>query len=332
MLPLPSRQDVRESYDKNGTVVVLPPLRTAGLRDAGLRDWLAKSDIYMDPEPGYLFRRVMSAVRLPDPQGGPAALRLWGQAGEPPGGWIAAADPVYLEPQLDQLCLHELAASSLAAGELGELMAHLQRTLGGDSAGCFFSVGVCAYVSAAEPFATAIVPAAVVDQQSPGRFLPGGDDAATFRGLLSEIEMTLHDHPVNRRRLEAGHYPVNSLWLWGGGTAPPHSSLGIPPLFANDPLLLGYWSSAMADAMRWPGSLAECLEAAVGDFVAVTPERQQDGSFLEACLATLRAAMRSGRLRRVTLLFRDGVRAEVTRLNSLRFWRRTLPPVCEAPQ
>ncbi len=309
---------------------MLPAIRTARLRDAGLRAWLARSDISMDPDGDYLFRRVTSAAQLPEPEDGPAALRLWGQTGDSPGGWIAAADPVYLEPRLDQLCLHALPASSVSAAELGELVAHLEQALG-DAPGCgFSSADAYGYVSAETPFATASVPPAVVDRHSPARFMPGGEDAATFRGLLSEIEMALHDHPVNRRRLGAGQRPVNSLWLWGGGVAPPQSPHAAPPLFANDPLLLGYWSSMVADAARWPGSLSGCLEAASGDFVAVTPARQQDGEFLAACLEALRAATRSGRLRRLTLLFRDGVRAELARRHALRFWRRALPPVLEA--
>ncbi len=307
-------------------MVVLPAIRTAELRDSGLRAWLARADASVDPDPGFTLRRVASAARLPEPEDGPAAMRLWGQTGDSPAEWIAAADPVYLEPRLDQLCLHALPPSSVTAAELGELVAHLEQTLGGDPERGFFSVGNCAYISAAEPFATASVPPAALDQQSPGGFMPGGEDAATFRGLLSEIEMALHDHPVNQRRLDAGRRPVNSLWLWGGGTAPPHSPHDAPPLFANDPLLLGYWSSVMAEAARWPGSLAECLEAASEDFVAVAPERQLDADFLEECLATLRDALRSGRLRHVILLFRDGARAELSRYQALRFWRRALPP------
>ncbi len=311
---------------------MLPAIGPTGLRNAGLRAWLARADISVDPDPGFMLRRVASAARLPEPEDGPAAIRLWGQTGDSPDGWIAAADPVYLEPQLDQLRLHALPASSVTDAELGELVAHLEQTLGGDPDRGFFSVGACAYISAPEPFATASVPPAVVDQQSPAGFMPGGSDAATFRGLLSEIEMALHDHPVNRRRLDAGRRPVNSLWLWGGGTAPPHSPHHAPPLFANDPLLLGYWSSVMAEAARWPGSLSGCLEAASEDFVAVTPERQQDAGFLEESLATLHDALRSGRLRRVTLLFRDGARAELARLQALRFWRRTLPPAMRGAQ
>ena len=35
--------------------------------------------------------------------------------------------------------------------------------------------------------------------------------------LLNEIQMFLHQHPVNQRRVAQGMLPINSLWCWGGG-------------------------------------------------------------------------------------------------------------------
>ena len=39
-------------------------------------------------------------------------------------------------------------------------------------------------------------------------------------------------------------------------------------------------------------------------------------------LQALRAAIRSGQIRKLTLLFRDGLRADIERSHALRFWRR----------
>jgi hypothetical protein len=313
---------VPESYDKTAAVVVLPPITAVRLRDASLRAWLARSDLSAAETSPTLLQRITSALRLPCPEDGHAALRMWGQTGDRPGGWIAAADPVYLEPQLDRLCLHALPSASISSDELGDLIEHLQSSLAGDKRYGFVRIGDCGYVSAQVPFATAAVPSSVVDQQSPAQFMPTGARAAGFRGLLSEIEMALHEHDVNQRRVAAGRQPINSLWLWGGGTAPAESPRSLPPLFANDSLLRGYWESAAADATRWPGTIAGCIEAAPGGFVAVTPQRQNDADFLETCLQALRAALRSGRLSSLTLLFRDGVAAGVSPSQAYRFWRR----------
>jgi len=50
--------------------------------------------------------------------------------------------------------------------------------------------------------------------------LPQGDDAMQFRAWLNEVQMLLHDHPVNLAREARGELPINALWLWGGGYLP----------------------------------------------------------------------------------------------------------------
>jgi hypothetical protein len=57
-------------------------------------------------------------------------------------------------------------------------------------------------------------------------FLPVGPDAARLRRLMSEMEMWLFDHEVNRARRGHALLPISGLWLWGGGA--PLSSL--PPV------------------------------------------------------------------------------------------------------
>jgi hypothetical protein len=47
--------------------------------------------------------------------------------------------------------------------------------------------------------------------------LPRGSGAAALRRLGAEIEMWLHDHPLNMRRAAARRAPISTLWLWGGG-------------------------------------------------------------------------------------------------------------------
>ena len=48
--------------------------------------------------------------------------------------------------------------------------------------------------------------------------LPAGRDGAQIRKLTNELQMLLHEHPVNIRRAARGLAPVNSIWLWGFGT------------------------------------------------------------------------------------------------------------------
>lgn len=313
---------MKASYDKNSAVVVLPPVRGGRLGDKSLRAWLAQSDLSVDNEPRELLASIVDELGLPCPDEGLAALRMWGQTGDRPTVWIAAADPVYLEPRLDHLCLHALQRAGIPASDLRPLFDHLQSTLASDKCFGFARLGQYGYLRAEAGISTASVPAYVVDQREPGEFLPSGEHTVSHRNILSEIEMALHEHEVNERRLAEGKPPVNSLWLWGGGLAPEKVTRPQPPAFTDDPLLLGYWESATAVADLWPGNFEACAEASLHGFVAVTPELDDHPDHLHDYLDELRGLLRSRRVSRLILLFRDGLRAEVRRSHTIKFWRR----------
>ena len=215
--------------------------------------------------------------------------------------------------------------AGVASAQLRSLIDHLQETLADDNQFGFTRLGSYGYLSSTTPIATAAVPAYVVDQQKPDDFLPSGDNTAMHRNLLSEIEMALHEHETNQQREADGLQPVNSLWLWGGGTAPEKITQPQPPLFSDDPLLTGYWYSRTGVAEPWLGDIGACLDASVAGFVAETPVFEDNPELLEDCLCQLRDALRAGRLSSLTLLFRDGVRAFVRKSDALRIWRRHSP-------
>jgi len=310
------------SYDKNAAVVVLPPVGNGRLQNRALTAWLTRSELTQESGSKELLARTVRELGVPYPAQGLAALRMWGQTGDRPTHWIAAADPVYLEPRLDHLCLHALRRAGLEAGQMRSLINHLHATLASGTQYGFMRLGSYGYISSKKPIATASVPAYVPDRQKPDDFLPLGEDTATHRNLLSEIEMALHEHEVNLEREANGQWPVNSLWLWGGGMAPEQNTREQPPLFSDDALLTGYWYSATGVTELWPGNIAGCIERSVAGFVAATPEFDDSAELLESCLLELREALQSGRLSSLTLLFRDGIRARVRRSDAMRLWRR----------
>jgi len=77
-------------------------------------------------------------------------------------------------------------------------------------------------------------------------FLPAdgeGDDneGSHWQRALNEIQVALHNHPINTAREAAGRRPINSLWFWGNGTqssltAPGTARLAIQAL---DPIARG---------------------------------------------------------------------------------------------
>lgn len=313
---------VTASYDKNSAIVVLPAVAGGRLRSHKLRSWLAQSDLRLDEGPRELLHRITNAAGLPYPDSGLAALRMWGQTGDRPTVWLAGADPVYLEPQLDRLCLHAMRRGSIRSGDIGPLFDHLQSRLADGTDYGFARLGSCGYLRTNEGIATATLPSYAIDGESPDDYLPAGESAAGHRKLISEVEMALHEHEVNLRRAEEGLQPINSLWLWGGGRAPEQITRPQPPLYSDDPLLTGYWESATGVADPWPGNIDDCIQGSVAGFVAVVPRSVGSSDTLEMCLQQLHDALRDGRLSHIIALFRDGIRADIRRSHAVRFWRR----------
>ena len=70
------------------------------------------------------------------------------------------------------------------------------------------------------------------ETREPARALGGSmgqqaDSSIALRRLGAEIEMWLHDHPINDTRRRRGELPVTSLWLWGAGAIASRGDVGI---------------------------------------------------------------------------------------------------------
>ncbi len=295
-------------------------MRDGRIADAGIRHWLSRAHLHDDSARNEPLARVLSVLGLLPVTNGLAALRLWGQTGRRPGGWQCGADPVYLEARLDHLCLHALR--DVSAAEAEGLFQHLQATLAAGGAYAFHHVHSSGYLQRDDAMATMPVTAPTAHGHSPDAFALEGPAPTKHDALQSELQMCLHECGVNRQRAMAGQLPVNSLWFWGGGIAPPPKAQALPTLFCDDALFTGYWLGSDQTTHRWPGSLAACV-AAADSFVAVTPCDANAAESAESCLDELRMLLKRGRLARLTLLFRDGLRADMRRRDRLRIWRRS---------
>ena len=169
------------SYDRSAAVVLLPAVGHGRLEDPALRRWLSRGDVSFVGSREERLSFVLGEIGIEPPEEGLAAIRFWGQTGDRPEAWIAAADPVYLEPRIDHLRLHALRRAGVSASELKTLVDHLQRTLGGDGGLGFARLGHYAYVTAEEPMQTATLPAYALDGEIPTDFLPTGEAASRHR-------------------------------------------------------------------------------------------------------------------------------------------------------
>lgn len=213
------------------------------------------------------------APRAPMPAVAAVAHRAAG--GPRRDGWVFLATPVHYLAELSNVRFAGEGVLSLDAAEAAALALDFNRV--------WSDAGVDLWAGSNRLFCGFDAPLDVTTQDpefARGRhlesFLPAGPDAARLRRLMSEVEMWLFDHAVNRRRRQRAELPISSLWLWGGGA--PLASLpavqggaaGQDVLFDAFPPSSGRGADvmvvqAMPNTAAWSDMEAGWLAAALAD-------------------------------------------------------------------
>jgi len=241
----------------------------------------------------------------------------------------ACARPVHLLTAIDHLQLSP-ATITLPDSELVQLVSDLNVHFA--DRGYFFEAGLNGrdwlLACAADIRCTSTEPADAAGVNLRNR-MPGGRDGPAIRALMNEVQMLLHDHPVNAGRAASALPVVNSLWLWGFGRAARSARVELPELCTDDAWLAGMWTlhggqaRDLADISLATSRLDRDLLVGWSDASQGTPE----DSLMQAergCFTPAVAALRSGVAASIEMLL--GERAYVAdRRASLKFWRRRRP-------
>jgi hypothetical protein len=277
-----------------------------------------------------------------------AALRRLGEEGvtDADGAHWLCADPVHLMFAREHLLLSDLSDAEIDATAAEALVAALNEGFADIG---HFSVAAPTrwYLKLEQPPAARFSSLHDVVGRPVQDFLPGDFDAdegegRRWRHALSEIQIALHNHPVNKAREAAGQRTINSLWFWGGGAgkpAPPPlpaEAFRLPPTIqAAEPVVRG-----MARAANIAAGVPDPKAAFAADTLVVLdalagPARHLDLDAWRAQLLKLEndwfepimQALDSGRLHRFELLA-PGDTASLTlgygRGARWCFWRRPL--------
>lgn len=178
------------------------------------------------------------------------------------GVWLRA-EPVQLLTALDHLQLAAPVPLPLEPDETSGLLATLNAHLAGtgfeltaaDDGGWLCQGPAGLDVEVAEPVRA--IGANLRD------WLPGGRDGSRVCALANELQMLLHEHPVNERRVARGRPPVNSVWFWGAGVAAAPSAQANGTLVTDDAWLAGLWRVHGGAVQRTAG-LADTLRDGAG--------------------------------------------------------------------
>lgn len=150
--------------------------------------------------------------------------------------------------------------------------------------------------------------------------LPDGGTGRAWRRLFNEVQILLHAHPVNARRVAAGRVPVNALWFWGEGPLPEPVETGLRFVASADDVLRGL--AKLAGAVRLE-PLPEALETAEARGETLLDlQRLGDRESAAEWLAAFERWLRERRFDAVALAFAGGARYRMRHAHRLRFWRR----------
>ncbi len=252
-------------------------------------------------------------------------------------GYRLRADPVNLQVRRDHLTLLGPDLLSISESEAASILASLNSHFARD--GFHFEMekpDVWLLRLAASPDLET-VPLYDVIGKDIAQYLPKGKDGLKWNQVMNEIQMLLHDHPVNDERMQKGMHPLNSVWFWGGGIFPDHLRSPFSSMTSSNPLarnLARYAKTSFHplpdNAEIWLAQLEDPGEHLLILEELRLPFRYRDGDEWDSRLrklesdwfAPLHLAVQKG----IDLAITDceaGLHFDIGKLDLFKFWRRS---------
>lgn len=202
-----------------------------------VREWLPRADRLPDGAAGYLggLGERFAGVDAELPA---AAITREFLVGDAAGELWLSADPAWVQPDMNGVRL-------LACGRM-QLDMDTAQALAEPLRPVFDEAGIQLHISTPDHWhlrlpADMPLPHFAAPEQALGedlaQHLPQGAEGRRWRVLLNEIQVLLHQHPLNAQRRARGLSPVNSLWLWGGGRLPDKGHGTLAGVVSDDLLL-----------------------------------------------------------------------------------------------
>jgi len=275
------------------------------------------------------------------PAGAITVLADGANGGGSPGDfcWLRA-DPVHLRIERDRLALIPSAGFNISRDEAEAFAATLNRHFG-DEPTIFPLRPDCWCLRSARDIALEASAPVELAGQEVNANLPRGPEAARWHALMNEVQMALHEHPVNLKREQRGEPAVNSVWFWGAGRLPAAARGLWNSVTADEPLATGLARLADLRHRALPATASDWLERAPEDgrhlvvldslrgalALGGSESHAERLAAMEArWFAPLLDALRHGRIDMVTVRAPDaGVSHETVRGDLRRFWRRARP-------
>ena len=276
-----------------------------------------------------------------------APLTLAFDGGDPGRSYWLRADPVHLQAHRDQLLLADSSTFGITQPEADQYVSALNRHFAQDGLQFIAPHPARWYLRLEHrPEITTSALGEVIGTNV-NIHLPAGRDALRWHTIANEIQMLLHQHPLNEAREAAGEMTVNSVWLWGGGTRPAVPGRHFSAVWSDEALacaLAVNADSRTASLPTDPGHWLRSLEsspsanahhlimlgqlAGAAQYGDITRWREEVCALNRNWFGPLLTALRRRHVSRVALLVpgtRSCERFEFSPADLLRFWRPAKP-------
>jgi hypothetical protein len=173
-------------------------------------------------------------------------------------------------------------------------------------------------------------------------FLPSGQDSIAWHKMFNEIQMLLHEHPLNKAREARGELTINSIWFWGGGHHPQSIESLYTKIWTNNGLARALslasgtqHSQLPLDATSWQrlnssGNHLLILDSLLGksQYRDAYSWRENLKELEKNWFTPLYTALKQGNINMLTITALNETGAwdfSITRSNLWRFWLPTKP-------
>ncbi|MFN0300623.1 MAG: hypothetical protein ACKVQU_09745 [Burkholderiales bacterium] len=174
--------------------------------------------------------------------------------------WIRV-DPVHLRVGRDDFTLLDATTIPLDREETAALIDALNEHFRDEAMRFIAPTASRWYMTGPTPITANTATLDLVRGRSVDALRPTGPGALPLQAFMNEVQMLLHEHPINAIRERCGVPPINSVWPWGAGQPQDIVTPAVVALYADDPLALGLARSAAIAAHPVPRGIDSILQA-----------------------------------------------------------------------
>ena len=253
------------------------------------------------------------------------------------GGFRLRVDPVHLRADIADLVLFDAARADLSRAEADALARIVNDVLGGGGPRIDAAHPHRWYVALDAPARIATTPLSLAAGARVSEAMPRGPDAPRWHRWMNEVQMALHECPVNAERERRGAVPINSVWPWGAGSLPPAAPAPFVGTWSDEALVRGLARHAGVQPGAMPAGARAWLDGGPRPgvhlvvFADLYPAvrradidlwRNAVAHFSAAWAQPLLGALDRGAVARVAMRDERGNRFTSTRRGRFRWWRR----------